>query len=62
MIGTTRLCRHSVLVPRAPIRHGDPLSPPRPIPRTSPRITPATVQRVRLQTVMRWSCSSGRVS
>ena len=62
MIGTARLYRCLVLLLRVWARHGDPLSLHKPIPRTLPQMTPSTVQKGRLPTVIRASCRSDRAS
>jgi hypothetical protein len=62
MIGTARLYRCLVLLLRVSARHGDPLSLLKPIPRTLPQMTPSTVQKGRLPTVVRASCRSDRAS
>jgi len=50
MISTARLHRRSVLLPRAPARYGDRLSPPQPMSRTLTQMTPLNVHKVTLPT------------
>ena len=62
MIGTARLYRCLGWLLGVWARHGDPLSLHKPKPRTLPQMTPSTVQRGRLPTVIRASCRSDRTS
>ena len=58
MISTARLDRGSVLLPRAPARHGDPLSPPQPTARILAHMTPPTILKAPIA-IVTLSGSSG---
>jgi len=59
MISTARLDRRSVLLPRAPARHGTPLSPPQPTARILAHMTPPTILKAPIAIVTLRSGSSG---
>ena len=62
MIRSTRHRRPPVLLPRAPARHGDRLSPPQPTACTLIPMTPPTISETPRQTVMAHPSAAVRVS